>query len=77
MGNRFESVFIGTDIEANYIATMLQDEDIPCFVRNNFQASLTIGWVDGNADQSTELLVNAEDFEKAKKIVDSYQNNKE
>lgn len=76
MENRFESVFIGTDIEANYIATMLQDENIPCFVRNNFQSSITIGWADGNPDQSTKLLVNAEDFEKAKKIVDSYLNEK-
>ena len=74
MENRYESVFIGTDIEANYIAAMLQDEDIPCIVRNNFQSSITIGWADGNPDQSTELLVNAEDLEKALKIVDSYHN---
>ena len=74
MENRFESVFIGTDIEANYIAAMLQDENIPCIVRNNFQSSITTGWADGNSDQSTELLVNAEDFEKAMKIVDSYLN---
>ncbi len=76
MENRFESVFIGTDIEANYIAAMLQEEDIQCIVRNNFQSSITIGWADGNPDQSTELLVNAEDLEKALKIVDSYHNEK-
>lgn len=74
MENRFESVFIGTDIEANYVATLLQEEDIQCVVRNNFQSSITIGWADGNPNQSTELLVNTEDFEKAKKIVDSYLN---
>ena len=72
MENRFESVFIGTDIEANYIAAMLQDEDIQCIVRNNFQSSINVGWADGNSYQSTELLVNAEDLEKAQKIVDSY-----
>ena len=72
MDNRFESVFIGTDIEANYIAAMLQEEDIPCIVRNNFQTSVATGWADGNPNQSTELLVNAEDLEKAIKIVDSY-----
>lgn len=72
MENRFESIYIGTDIEANYIAALLQDEDIPCIVRNNFQSSITIGWADGNPDQSTELLVNAEDVEKAKIIVDNY-----
>ena len=76
MDNRYESVFLGTDIEANYIAAMLQDEDIPCIVRNNFQSSITTGWADGNPDQSTELLVNAEDLEKAKQIVDSYFNEK-
>lgn len=72
MENRFESVFIGTDIEANYVAAMLQEENIPCIVRNNFQSSVAVGWADGNSDQSTELLVNAEDSYKAKQIVDSY-----
>ena len=75
MENRYESVFIGTDIEANYIAALLQEESIPCIARNNFQSSITIGWADGSPSQSTELLVNAEDLEKAKQIVDSYLNN--
>ena len=74
MENRFESIFLGTDIEANYIAAMLQDENIPCIVRNNFQSSITVGWADGNSYQSTELLVNAEDVEKAMKVVDTYLN---
>ena len=70
------NIFIGTDIEANYIAAMLNEKSIQCFVRNNFQASLNAGWADGSPDQSTELLVFPEDSEKAKEIVDNYLNNK-
>ena len=75
MKKGFVKVFIGTDIEANYIATMLNDESIQCFVRNNFEASLGAGWADGSSFQSTELLVYAEDAEKAKAVVDSYLSN--
>ena len=68
-------IFIGTDIEANYIAAMLNEESVQCFVRNNFEASLAAGWADGSSDQSTELLVYPADAEKAKIVVDSYLNN--
>ena len=68
-------IFIGTDIEANYIAAMLNEESVQCFVRNNFESSLAAGWADGSSDQSTELLVYPDDLEKAKSIVDSYLNN--
>ena len=75
MEKGLEKIFIGTDIEANYIAAMLNEESIQCFVQNNFQSSLNAGWADGNSDQSTVLLVYTEDAEKAKTIVDSYLNN--
>lgn len=75
MEKGLEKIFIGTDIEANYIAAMLNEESIQCFVKNNFQSSLNAGWADGNSDQSTVLLVYSEDSEKAKAIVDTYLNN--
>ncbi len=75
MEKGLEKIFIGTDIEANYIAAMLNEESIQCFVRNNFESSLGAGWADGSPKQSTELLVYTEDAEKAKAVVDSYLNN--
>ena len=68
-------IFIGTDIEANYIAAILNEDSIRCYVRNNFESSLGAGWADGSSDQSTELLVYPADAEKAKIVVDSYLNN--
>ena len=65
-------VFIGTDIEANYIAALLMDNDIQCMVRNAFQASVSAGWADGNPMQSTVIFVYEEDAEKALGIVDKY-----
>lgn len=75
MKKGFEKVFIGTDIEANYIAAMLNEESLQCFVRNNFESSIGAGWADGSAEQSTEILVYPDDAEKARAIVDSYLNN--
>lgn len=73
MENKLTKIFIGTDIEANYIAAMLQEEDINCVVRNAFQASQTIGWADGSPYYSTEVFVNESDAEKAIKIVKNYE----
>jgi len=74
MDGKLTKIFLGTDIEANYIAAMLQEDDINCVVRNAFQASITVGWADGSPAQSTELFVNESDAEKARKIVEKYIN---
>ncbi len=72
MDNALVKVYIGSDIEANYIAALLQNEDIRCIVRNAYQASITVGWADGNPMQSTEIFVYEDDAEKAQGIVDKY-----
>ncbi|MGN0032850.1 MAG: DUF2007 domain-containing protein [Candidatus Limimorpha sp.] len=67
-------VYTGSDIDANYIAALLKNENIDCFVRNSYSQSISVGWVDGYQTQSTEVSVNQYDFDAAKKIVDNYLN---
>ncbi len=66
------NIFIGSDIDANYISALLIDNQIQCVVQNTFEESLSAGWVSGSTYNSTILRVEIDDAEKAKKIIDEY-----
>lgn len=74
MENSLKIIFVGSDIEANYVASLLEENNIKCVLRNALAQSFTIGWVDGTPTSSTEISVNEEDTEKALKIIDEYLN---
>lgn len=74
MENSLNIVFVGSDIEANYVASLLEENDIRCVVRNALAQSFTIGWVDGTPTSSTEISVNEEDTERALDIIQNYKN---
>lgn len=74
MENSLACVFIGSDIDANFIASLLKDEKIDCIVRNTYNQSISVGWVDGYQAQSTEVSVDLNDFDAAKAVVDNYLN---
>ena len=74
MENTLNIVFIGSDIEANYVASLLKENNIECVLHNSPSQSIAAGWVNGTASSSTELSVNKEDTEKAIQIIDKYLN---
>ncbi|MCQ2322058.1 MAG: DUF2007 domain-containing protein [Bacteroidales bacterium] len=76
MGNTSNVVYVGSDIEANYVASILKDNGIECYTRNRLYQSAIAGWVDGTESTSTEVSVNEEDEEKALRIIDNYEKEK-
>lgn len=72
MKNDLVNIFIGSDIEANYIAALLIDNQIKCVVQNTLEESLSAGWVSGSAYNSTILSVEIDDAEKSMQIIDEY-----
>lgn len=72
MKNDLVNIFIGSDIEANYIAALLIDNQIKCVVQNTLEESLSAGWVSGSAYNSTILRVEIDDAEKSMQIIDEY-----
>jgi len=74
MENSLNIIFVGSDIEANYVASLLEENNVRCVLRNALAQSFTIGWVDGTPTSSTEISVNEKDTEKALKIIDEYLN---
>ena len=72
MENNLIKIFIGSDIDANYISSILIENNIDCIVENTLTHSLSAGWVDGSQYNSTSICVNINDIDKAKQIIDEY-----
>jgi hypothetical protein len=76
MKNDFVKVFIGSDIEANYIASLLIENQIQCIVQNQLEGSLSAGWVNGSAYNSSIIQIDISDAEQAKNIINEYLKSK-
>lgn len=72
MRDSFIKIFTGSDIDANYIASMLTDNNIKCIIQNIFEESITAGWANGSPYNSSIIQVHINDLEKAKTIVNEY-----
>ena len=72
MENSLINIFIGSDIEANYIASLLIDNQIQCIIENQLGHSLSAGWVNGSQYSSSTIRININDVDKAKKIISEY-----
>lgn len=76
MENNLINLFVGSDIEANYIAAILADNDIRCFVQNTLEESVSAGWASGSPDNGSIIRVEIADAEKAKSIINEYLKSK-
>ena len=63
MENNLVNIFIGSDIEANFIASLLIDNQIECIIRNTLEESLSAGWVSGSMYNSSIIRVSVDDIE--------------
>lgn len=65
-------MFVGSDIEANYVAALLTDNHIRCLVQNTLEESTSAGWASGSTYNGSIVRVGIEDADKAKKIINDY-----
>ncbi len=72
MKNDLVNIFIGSDIEANYIAALLNDNQIKCVVQNTLEESLSAGWVSGSTYNSSIIRVEVDEYEKSKQLIEEY-----
>lgn len=72
MKNNLVQIFIGSDIEANYIASLLKENMIDCIVQNMLEESSSAGWAAGSSFNSSIIRISTNDIEKAKQLIDDY-----
>lgn len=66
------NLFVGSEIEASYIASLLEENGIPYILRNTMNEGLVAGWASANPDSSSTLLVESDYFDKAKSLLNTY-----
>ena len=70
-------VFTGSNIEANFVKSILEDNSIGALVRNTLRESLTAGWVSGAPEDSSRVFVTEDHFEKSESLVKQYIDTRE
>ncbi|MBN2236266.1 MAG: DUF2007 domain-containing protein [Bacteroidales bacterium] len=66
-----KSVYVGTTINANYLKSVLNDNEIDCILRDFLQEGAHAGFGGASFEDAAEVFVNETDFEKAKELATS------
>lgn len=63
----FKRIYTGSEVNVSYLQGLLEEQDIPTIVRNEFQSGLRGGFGGGLPGQ-VQLFAPARHFEKATKL---------
>lgn len=72
--DKLVNVFTGSEVDANFIKTFLEDNGIACLLKNPFQESVIAGWVMPGSAENVQVFVAAKDMVQAKYFVEKFLN---
>jgi len=58
-------IYSGSFVNAQFIADVLQEKEIQCVIRDDFQNSMMAGWVNPGSENSVRVMVAKEDLTEA------------
>ena len=64
-----DCIYVGSVLNANYLKSILQENEIACIVRDSLQESSMAGFAAASAANAAKVFVDEKDFESAEKIV--------
>ena len=76
MENKLIEIFIGSDIEVEFISSILTENNIGYIIDNALSQSLLAGWVNGSSYNSSIIQIDISDAEQAKNIINEYLKSK-
>ena len=62
-------IFSGSFINAQFISNVLDENNIKCIVKDDYQNSIIAGWVSPGSENSIRVFVAKKDFEEAKELI--------
>jgi hypothetical protein len=77
MNEEIKLVFTGSEIEADFIEQILEDNGVGVIKRNSMNESLIAGWASGSPEDACELYVDEDNRQKAAKLIEVYLQNRE
>jgi hypothetical protein len=70
-------VFTGSFVEAQFIASLLEENGIGALVRNTLEESLIAGWASGAPEDAGLVFVSEQHLDQAKILIEEYLKSKE
>ncbi len=72
MSDELKRVYVGSRIEGLFLKEMLEEKGIGVMTKDAFQESISAGWADGLPGDRMRILVNADNYDAAKNLIDEY-----
>jgi len=64
-------IYSGSFLNAQFIANVLDENNIKCMVKDDYQNSIIAGWVSPGSENSIRVFVAKKDVEAAKEVIKS------
>lgn len=74
--NDIIEVFAGTSIDAEIVRSLLEDSGIKTFLKDDNMGTIAPWQVSGGGAGAVKIIINSNDYDKAKLIVDKYEESK-
>ena len=62
-------IYSGSLINAQFIENVLDENNIKCMVKDDYQNSIIAGWVSPGSENSVRVFVAKKDVEAAKEVI--------
>ena len=67
--NELIHIFTGSFLNAQFIANVLDENNIKCMVKDDYQNSIIAGWVSPGSENSIRVFVAKKDVKAAKEVI--------
>ena len=62
-------IYSGSFLNAQFVAKVLDENNIKCMVKDDYQNSIIAGWVSPGSENSVRVFVAKKDVETAKEVI--------
>ncbi len=62
-------IYSGSFLNAQFIANVLDESNIKCMLKDDYQNSIIAGWVSPGSENSIRVFVAKKDIEAAKEVI--------
>ena len=62
-------IYSGSFLNAQFVANVLDENNIKCMVKDDYQNSIIAGWVNPGSENSIRVFVAKKDVEAAKEVI--------
>lgn len=74
--NEIIEVFAGTSIDAEIVRSLLEDSDIKTFLKDDNMGTIAPWQVSAGGAGAVKIVINSNDYDKAKLIIEKYEKSK-